>query len=74
MVRELLKERFSLTTHEETRVLPVYDLVLAKGGANSNPPTTAAPGSMPVALAFTSRAATTPSACSRANLRSRRAG
>jgi uncharacterized protein (TIGR03435 family) len=33
MVRELLKERFSLATHEETRVLPVYNMVLAKGGA-----------------------------------------
>ena len=37
MVRELLKERFSLTTHEETRVLPVYNLVLAKGGAKFQP-------------------------------------
>jgi uncharacterized protein (TIGR03435 family) len=37
MVRELLKERFSLTTHEETRVLPVYILVLAKGGAKFQP-------------------------------------
>jgi uncharacterized protein (TIGR03435 family) len=33
MVRELLKERFSLTAREETRVLPVYNLVLARGGA-----------------------------------------
>jgi uncharacterized protein (TIGR03435 family) len=37
MVRELLKERFSLTTHEETRVLPIYILVLAKGGAKFQP-------------------------------------
>ena len=37
MVRDLLKERFSLTTHEETRVLPVYHLVLAKGGAKFQP-------------------------------------
>ena len=37
MVRELLKERFSLTTHEETRVLPVYNLVLARGGAKFQP-------------------------------------
>jgi len=37
MVQALLKERFSLTTHEETRVLPVYDLVLAKGGAKIQP-------------------------------------
>jgi uncharacterized protein (TIGR03435 family) len=37
MVRELLKERFSLATHEETRVLPVYNMVLAKGGAKFQP-------------------------------------
>ena len=37
MVRELLKERFSLTTHEEMRVLPVYNLVLVKGGAKLQP-------------------------------------
>jgi uncharacterized protein (TIGR03435 family) len=37
MVRELLKERFSLTTHEETRVLPVYNLVFAKGGPKFQP-------------------------------------
>jgi hypothetical protein len=37
MVRGLLKERFSLTTHEEMRVLPVYNLVLVKGGAKFQP-------------------------------------
>jgi uncharacterized protein (TIGR03435 family) len=37
MVRALLKERFSLSTHEETRVLPIYNLVLAKGGAKFQP-------------------------------------
>jgi uncharacterized protein (TIGR03435 family) len=37
MVRGLLKERFSLSTHEETRVLPVYSLVLTKGGARFLP-------------------------------------
>jgi uncharacterized protein (TIGR03435 family) len=37
MVRELLKERFYLTTHEETRVLPVYNLVFAKSGAKFQP-------------------------------------
>jgi uncharacterized protein (TIGR03435 family) len=37
MVRDLLKERFSLTTHEEMRVLPVYNLVLVKGGAKFQP-------------------------------------
>ncbi len=37
MVQELLKERFSLATHQETRVLPVYNLVLAKGGPKFQP-------------------------------------
>jgi uncharacterized protein (TIGR03435 family) len=30
MMRALLSERFGLVTHQETRQLPVYDLVLAK--------------------------------------------
>jgi len=33
MVQGLLKERMALSAHEETRTLPVYKLVLAKGGA-----------------------------------------
>jgi uncharacterized protein (TIGR03435 family) len=37
MVWALLKDRFSLATHEEMRVLPVYNLVLAKGGAKFQP-------------------------------------
>jgi uncharacterized protein (TIGR03435 family) len=32
MVRSLLADRFALKTHEESRVEPVYDLVVAKGG------------------------------------------
>lgn len=32
MVQALLAERFAFTMHNETRELPVYDLVLAKGG------------------------------------------
>jgi uncharacterized protein (TIGR03435 family) len=37
MTRALLKERFSITAHEETRQLPLYNLVLAKGGAKFKP-------------------------------------
>jgi uncharacterized protein (TIGR03435 family) len=32
MVQALLAERFQLATHQETRQLPVFNLVLAKGG------------------------------------------
>jgi uncharacterized protein (TIGR03435 family) len=32
MVRSLLADRFALKAHEESRVEPVYDLVVAKGG------------------------------------------
>jgi len=32
MVKALLADRFKLVTHTETRELPVYDLVVAKGG------------------------------------------
>jgi len=32
MVRALLAERFQLNTHQETRQLPVFNLVVAKGG------------------------------------------
>ena len=33
MVQALLADRFHLKVHEETRVLPAYDLILAKGGS-----------------------------------------
>jgi uncharacterized protein (TIGR03435 family) len=32
MLRDLLAKRFRLTLHRETRMLPVYELVIAKGG------------------------------------------
>jgi uncharacterized protein (TIGR03435 family) len=37
MVQALLAERFQLRTHEETRELPVFDLVVAKGGIKFEP-------------------------------------
>ncbi len=37
MVQSVLAERCGLTTHTETRVLPAYDLVLAKGGSLLKP-------------------------------------
>jgi uncharacterized protein (TIGR03435 family) len=37
MARALLKERFSLAAHEETRQLALYNLVLAKGGEKFKP-------------------------------------
>jgi uncharacterized protein (TIGR03435 family) len=37
MVQALLAERFGLKAHEETRELPVYALVMAKGGAKFTP-------------------------------------
>jgi uncharacterized protein (TIGR03435 family) len=33
MVQALLVERFNMKLHEETRMLPAYDLVVAKGGS-----------------------------------------
>jgi uncharacterized protein (TIGR03435 family) len=44
MIAELLKERFNLSAHIETKSLPVYNLVIAKGGPrlkeNDTPPPT----------------------------------
>jgi uncharacterized protein (TIGR03435 family) len=37
MVQGLLAERFQLKLHSETRTLPAYDLVLAKGGSKLQP-------------------------------------
>jgi uncharacterized protein (TIGR03435 family) len=37
MLQALLADRFKLVTHSETRELPIYALVLAKGGAKLGP-------------------------------------
>jgi uncharacterized protein (TIGR03435 family) len=37
MVQQLLADRFKLTVHTETRELPIYALVVAKGGAKLQP-------------------------------------
>jgi uncharacterized protein (TIGR03435 family) len=37
MVQALLADRFRLTLHQETRTLPAYDLVVAKGGSKLQP-------------------------------------
>jgi uncharacterized protein (TIGR03435 family) len=37
MVQALLRDRFALATHQESRELPVYNLVLAKGGPRFQP-------------------------------------
>ncbi len=37
MVQALLADRFQLKLHQETRALPAYDLVLAKGGLKLQP-------------------------------------
>jgi uncharacterized protein (TIGR03435 family) len=37
MLQTLLAERFKLVTHTETRELPIYQLVVAKGGAKLKP-------------------------------------
>jgi uncharacterized protein (TIGR03435 family) len=38
MVQSMLEERFKLKVHQETRILPGYELVIAKGGPNLIPP------------------------------------
>ena len=40
MEQSLLVDRFKLTLHSETRVLPVYSMVIAKGGPKLAPPKT----------------------------------
>jgi uncharacterized protein (TIGR03435 family) len=37
MVQDLLADRFGLKLHQETRMLPAYDLVSAKGGSKLQP-------------------------------------
>ena len=36
-IRNLLKDRFKLVTHQETRELPVYNLVLARSDGRLGP-------------------------------------
>jgi len=43
MMQALLRDRFQLKMHVETRVLPVYALVVAKGGPKLQPTAPAAP-------------------------------
>lgn len=38
MLRSLLTERFQMSIHRETRQLPIYSLVAAKGGSKLRPP------------------------------------
>uniref|UniRef100_Q027C8 Uncharacterized protein n=1 Tax=Solibacter usitatus (strain Ellin6076) TaxID=234267 RepID=Q027C8_SOLUE len=42
MLQNLLTKRFNLAVHRESRMLPVYELVVAKGGAKLPPPNAAA--------------------------------
>jgi uncharacterized protein (TIGR03435 family) len=37
MVQAMLADRFKLATHTETRELPIYNLIVAKGGAKLGP-------------------------------------
>jgi uncharacterized protein (TIGR03435 family) len=37
MLQALLEERFKLALHRETRMLPVYELLIAKGGPKLDP-------------------------------------
>ena len=37
MIRSLLAERFNLTLHQETRILPIYNLTVGKGGNKLHP-------------------------------------
>lgn len=45
MLQRLLTERFSLKIHAETKTLPVYDLVVDKGGSKLKPTTVIEPPS-----------------------------
>jgi uncharacterized protein (TIGR03435 family) len=48
MLRGLLADRFKLAVHHETRDMPKYDLVVAKGGPKLQPPAEESPeGSRP---------------------------
>jgi uncharacterized protein (TIGR03435 family) len=55
MLRKLLEQRFELTSHRETKDLPVYNLVIAKGGLKlqeSKPDDNAAKGDKPTDAAL----------------------
>jgi uncharacterized protein (TIGR03435 family) len=47
MVQDLLAKRFGLILHRETRQLPVYELVVAKGGSKLKEPEKPPAGSVP---------------------------
>jgi bla regulator protein blaR1 len=38
MVQSMLEDRFSLKLHQETKILPGYELIVAKGGSKLAPP------------------------------------
>ena len=44
MLKALLEERFQLKYHQETKELPVYSLVVAKGGSKLKPSESKQPG------------------------------
>src|ERR1700678_3958510 len=48
MLQSMLADRFKLAVHHETREMPMYDLVVAKGGPRLRPPMEESPqGSLP---------------------------
>jgi uncharacterized protein (TIGR03435 family) len=52
MIRNLLADRLGLVCHWETRDLPAYDLVVAKGGSKLKEPEKAVPGAQAPARGF----------------------
>ncbi|HVW08231.1 MAG TPA: TIGR03435 family protein [Bryobacteraceae bacterium] len=50
MLQALLKERFNLQAHPETKELPVYDLVVLKGGPKIQPADPGRPFTQPARL------------------------
>jgi uncharacterized protein (TIGR03435 family) len=47
LLQSLLKERFLVAVHRETREMPAYDMVVAKGGVKLHAPDAAHPPAMP---------------------------